>query len=133
MTMKPADTSRETRPMTNLDRILETEEELIPSSGFAASVMDRVRQEAAAPEPIPFPWKRVLPGMILAAVGLIWCTVKLLQAAIAGRGAPIRIPLHPFSSMALSLQSAGWVTAALVVSLLSWLLARRLIGRGGLV
>jgi hypothetical protein len=34
------------------------EEELLPSSGFVASVMDRVRQEAALPAPIPFPWKR---------------------------------------------------------------------------
>ena len=40
-----------------LDRILTAEEELVPSSGFVASVMERVREEAAAPEPIPFPWK----------------------------------------------------------------------------
>jgi len=35
--------------------------------GFLASVMDRVREEAAAPPPIPFPWKRALPGMALVA------------------------------------------------------------------
>ena len=31
------------------------EEELIPSSGFLASVMECVEEEAAAPPPIPFP------------------------------------------------------------------------------
>ena len=37
------------------DRIM-SEEEILPSSGFAASVMEAVRREAVAPPPIPFPW-----------------------------------------------------------------------------
>ena len=32
-----------------------SEEEILPSSGFAASVMEAVRREAATPPPIPFP------------------------------------------------------------------------------
>ena len=58
-----------------LDRILTAEEELVPSSGFVASVMERVREEAAAPEPIPFPWKRVVPAQWLQSVGGVvwWC------------------------------------------------------------
>ncbi len=52
------------------DRIM-SEEEILPSSGFAASVMDAVRREAAAPPPIPFPWKRALPGAVFAAATLI--------------------------------------------------------------
>ncbi|MDR3774049.1 MAG: hypothetical protein P4L26_11910, partial [Terracidiphilus sp.] len=42
---------------TRVDRILSSEEAFVPSSGFLAAVMDRVEQEAAAPPPIPFPWK----------------------------------------------------------------------------
>ena len=53
-----------------IDHILATEEELVPSSGFLASVMERVQDEAAAPAPIPFPWKRAIPGMLLA-VGVL--------------------------------------------------------------
>ncbi|HEY2470980.1 MAG TPA: hypothetical protein VGI45_24510 [Terracidiphilus sp.] len=131
--MKPAKTISGTGQTANLDRILGAEEGLAPTSGFVSSVMDRVRQEAATPAPIPFPWKRVLPGMIVAAVGLVWCVVRLAQAYAASPGAPIYIPLHPTAPMAASLESAGWVVAALSVSLLSWLLARRLVGRSGLV
>jgi len=119
--------------MDKLDRILASEEELLPSSGLAASVMDRVRGEMDAPEPIPFPWKRVLPGMLIAAAGLIWCVVEMVRMAVA---ALLNFNLEhlqlPGSAMR-SLASAGWVLASLGVSLVSWLLARRLIGRGGLV
>ena len=34
---------------------------LTPSSGFTQSVMDAVREQSTAPEPIAFPWKRFLP------------------------------------------------------------------------
>ena len=56
--------------MTNedLDRILSREGQILPSAGFTALVMEEVRSEATAPPPIPFPWKRALPGLV--AVGL---------------------------------------------------------------
>jgi hypothetical protein len=50
-----------------IDRVLSREDEILPSSGFVASVMHAVRQEAAAPPPIPFPWKRAWPILGLAA------------------------------------------------------------------
>src|SRR5271157_3295625 len=53
-----------------IDPILSGQDELLPSAGFVASVMDAVRREAAAPPPIPFPWKRALAGLALAAVAL---------------------------------------------------------------
>jgi hypothetical protein len=53
----------------DLDRILASEEPLEPSSGFAASVMTRVREAAAEPPPLPFPWLRfVLGALVLAAL-----------------------------------------------------------------
>ena len=55
-----------------IDRILATEEELIPSSGFLAATMERVREEAACPKPIPFPWLRALPGIVLGVFVLGW-------------------------------------------------------------
>jgi hypothetical protein len=131
--MKPIKPISGTGQTANLDRILASEEELTPSSGFVASVMDRVREEAAAPQPIPFPWKRALPGMVIAAAVLVWCAVKLVQMGIAAARTPMLVELHPSSSMIRSAEDAGWVAAALGVSLLSWLLARRMVGRSGLI
>ena len=54
-----------------MDRILSREDEILPSSGFAVSVMEAVRREAAVPPPIAFPWKRALPGMVVGGIALI--------------------------------------------------------------
>ena len=55
----------------DLDQILSEEDDILPSSGFASSVMDAVRCEASAPPPIPFPWTRALPGLVGAGVGCV--------------------------------------------------------------
>lgn len=123
-----------TNKADSLDRILGAEEELAPSSGFVSSVMDRVREEAVAPEPIPFPWRRALPGMIVAGGGLVWCAVKVVQMGVSAAGTVSFVPLlQPAILTSPQVKDAGWVAAALGVSLLSWLLARRLVGRGGLI
>ena len=120
----------------NLDRILGAEEELAPSSGFVSAVMERVREEAAAPKPIPFPWKRVLPGAVLAAGGVVWMGVEVARqgvTALPSLGSPVELFAHVRLQMSGTLEDAGWVAASLGVSLLSWLLARRMIGRSGLM
>ena len=63
-----------------MDRILSREDEILPSSGFAVSVMEAVRREAAAPPPIPFPWKRALPGLVVAGLAL---AVVLVAGVVA--------------------------------------------------
>jgi hypothetical protein len=66
--------------LDELDRILGSEESLEPSSGLAATAMDAIRKEAAAPEPVPFPWRRVVPGLAISlallAAGIIILAVK---------------------------------------------------------
>lgn len=121
-----------------IEEILASEEELIPSSGFLSSVMERIHEEAAAPEPFPFPWKRAVPGMVLAGAVFGWGAVELVRRGVpAGRvslaflhsgaathlrlGAPIGRPL----------ESAGWVALALGVSWLSWLFSKKMAGRAG--
>jgi hypothetical protein len=131
--MKPAKMNFGTEQAENLDRILASEEGLVPSSGFVGSVMDRVRLESAAPEPLPFPWKRALPGMIVVGVALVWCAVQLVRMGIAEAKTPVLITLHPAALMTPRMGSAGGVAAALGVSLLSWLFARRVAGRRGLI
>jgi hypothetical protein len=121
--------------MTNekLDTILATEEELIPSSGFLASVMERVHEEAAAPPPIPFPWVRAVPAIVVAAVVLGGGAVELVRLAIpAVRSLALSAPQIPTAAVQ-PLEQAGWVALSLAASLLSWLLSRRLAGRPGLL
>jgi len=116
-----------------IDRILATEEELVPSSGFASAVMDRVREEAAAPAPIPFPWRRAVPGIVLTAGVLGWGAWQAVRYALPqARQVLLRPPaLSPIA--AHRLQAVGWVACALAVSLCSWILSVRLVRRSGLL
>jgi len=55
--------------------------ELTPSSGFAALVMESIQAQATEPPPIAFPWGRVLPGAIAAIFGLMALVVFAIRAA----------------------------------------------------
>jgi hypothetical protein len=107
-----------------LDRILATEEELVPSSGFAASVLERIREEAAAPPPIPFPWKRAIPGIVLAAGVFGWGAVELTRQAVSAMRSTQSVSLHLPASMLRPVEGIGWIALALGASLASWLLSR---------
>ena len=114
---------------TEIDRILATEETLLPSSGFLASVMERVREEAAAPAPIPFPWKRALPGMVVAAGILGAGAFEFVRHALPPAG-ELTLAVPQISVVALRpLEQVGWVVLALGASLFSWMLSKRLAGR----
>jgi hypothetical protein len=133
---------------TEIERILATEEELLPSSGFLSTVMDRVRHEAALPAPLPFPWKWAIPILLLACAGIVWSTVEFIRIGMQGHGLTalgqtglsqpwqswltISLP-HLSANLMRALEQAGWVVMALGMSLVSWLLSRRLAGRGRLL
>jgi hypothetical protein len=131
--LKPTATKSAPTGSTAIDRILEAEEVLLPSSGFLASVMERVQEEAAAPPPIPFPWKRAIPGIVVATIVLGGSAVELVRFSLSALReislAPPRLPVV----VALPMQGAGWVALALGASLLSWILSRQLAGRSGLL
>jgi hypothetical protein len=120
---------------TNIGRILATEEELVPSSGFLASVMQTIHEEATAPPPIPFPWKRAVPGILLAAGVFGWGAVELIRLDLPALNSLTLALAPPHLSAAIErpLEEVGWVALALGASLLSWLLSRRLVGRSGLL
>ena len=115
----------------DLDRIL-SREEIIPSSGFATAVLDAVRHEAAAPPPIPFPWKRALPGLAVAIPALVWALASL--AKLVAQAATGRIPPAPTLAPMLQtslLQSVingktSLVALALVLTLASVVFSVRL-------
>jgi len=116
-----------------IDHILTTEEELIPSSGFMTAVMERVEQEATVPPPIPFPWKRAIPGILLTTGVFGWGAVEIVRFSLSSFRSFTLTPPHLSAAAARPVESAGWVALALGVSLISWLLSRSLAGRGGLM
>lgn len=123
---------------TEIGHILATEEELLPSSGFAASVMDRVRQEAALPAPLPFPWLKAIVLILLASGAAGWGAFELVHQGVPGLSLSAlswmtKPPQHLSAELVRSLEEAGWVALALGISLFSWLVSRRLAGRGGLL
>ena len=59
--------------MDDLDRILASEDPLIPSRGFTARVMAAVDAAATEPLPLPFPWARFALGVgACLACGASW-------------------------------------------------------------
>src|SRR5262245_41191351 len=65
----------------DLDRVLSTADDIVPSSGFVSGVMAAVRAEAQSPAPIPFPWTRML-------IGLSACTAAIAAMAITSASLP---------------------------------------------
>jgi hypothetical protein len=118
---------------TEIDSILAAEEKLIPSSGFLASVMERVHEEAAAPPPIPFPWKRAVPGILLASGVFGWGASELIHLWLPAVSAISLTAPHLSAVLVQPLEQASWIALALGVSLASWLLSQRLAGRSGLL
>ena len=116
-----------------IDAILADEGDLMPSSGFLAATMERVREEAAMPKPIPFPWLRALPGIVLAISVVVWCGFELEHSGLANAGEVKFAQIHVASMNVHALEPVGWVLSALALSMLSWLLSRRLTGRSGLL
>lgn len=117
--------------LKRIDAILASDAELAPSSGFLAAVMEQVQEEASAPAPIPFPWKRAIPGIVLAAGVFGWGGVELVRLGVAAaREGALSVPRVPLE-LVQPLQQTGWVALALMASFVSWALARRMAGVSG--
>ena len=120
-----------------IDGILARQDQILPSSGFAVSVMDAVRREAAAPPPIPFPWKRALPGLVVG--GLVLALVLVAGVVALGQLGKAAVP--QFSMAAPSAlqpplhggmgSAAIWTAAALLATLVSVKLSMRLASSRG--
>ena len=118
----------------NLDRILLERDPLLPSSGFAASVLEAVQQQTAAPAPIPFPWRRALPGLAVLMLALaivarmILATVQSIVQSPASTGDWLAW-LRSNAQQAILLRTqAGPVLLALAASSVCILLCRKFMG-----
>lgn len=115
------------------------DDSILPSSGFAASVMAAVQSQSAAPAALAFPWKRALPGVVAALAVLALLLGILIAAAVrAVHTVPHAVVPTTISSFDWHLQlqpllhstpSAGafWLILALALSGLCLLLCRRLV------
>jgi hypothetical protein len=118
---------------SRIDAILAAEEELVPSSGFLATVMESVHEEARTPPPIPFPWKRAIPGFLLAGGVFGWGGFELIRSALPATRELAFPPPDLSAAACRALDSTAWVALALAVSLLCWLLSRRMADQSGLL
>src|ERR1035441_6606555 len=87
-------------PDDAVDRLIDVHlgaarDELTPSSGFTASVMESICAQATEPPPIAFPWRRVLPGAIAILCGLVALIVVTIRTA---KAAPL-VVLSPSSGI----------------------------------
>jgi hypothetical protein len=55
--------------MDDLDRALIDDDTIVPSSGFAARVIDAVHDAEAEPPPLAFPWRPFAIGVVAC---LVW-------------------------------------------------------------
>ena len=118
-----------------LDRVLSREPGIIPSSGFVRSVMAAVRSEAAAPPPIPFPWKRAMPGLLACLVAIAWSVVDAFRSPAPASASVIpQTATHWIDGVAPLLEKAQifgaeWVLLGLLLTYaglkLTWHLAGR--------
>jgi hypothetical protein len=117
----------------DVNRILSRRDEILPSSGFVNSVMEAVHQEASAPPPIPFPWKRAVPFVILgvAALALLVAVAVILVSHGSGGTGGRDVTVTPMlgvpwdGSIASGLR---WTVLALVGAFVSVKLSMRLGG-----
>jgi hypothetical protein len=116
-----------------INSILSREDEILPSSGFATSVMDAVRREATTPAPIPFPWKRALPGLVVGAFAIALVLVAgIMAVAQAGKATAPQVSMSSPSVAPLLFHGGGiesaatWTVLALLVAFVSVKLSVRL-------
>jgi hypothetical protein len=104
-----------------LDQLLRSEALIEPSPGFADAVMATIGRELASPGPLPFPWRRAAPALVLAGGCLVVTMVyvgTLLAGAPAAAAALDTIP-GPVAWLAADQR---WVSVLAAVALLGSLL-----------
>lgn len=99
-----------------IDRALQTQEDVEPSSGFVASVMTQIHREAEAPAPPPplsFPWRRVV------AAGLAGLATAIVLVILLGGTLPD--PVGALEDLSHSGNLPDLLARLVAVLLVTWL------------
>lgn len=102
-----------------IDRIVGEDPTLAPSSGFAESVMDAVRREAAGPEPLSFPWRRVAPGLAVSLLAIVAAGIATFSGPSGAE--TVWTPLAARLEETLLAQGTLWLAGTLLGS---WMVVR---------
>jgi hypothetical protein len=94
--------------LDQLDQILSSDDVLAPSSGFAAAVMEAVREAASEP-PLPFPWGRF-------AAGLLGCSICSASAIVLMDQVDWSILNQPAAQLSAVAPELGYAAAVLGLS-----------------
>ena len=114
-------------------------ESIEPSSGFAAAVMERVREEAAAAAalgPIRFPWRRAVPGICMVVLAIAVSVTLLMfgaitvmhlisHAAFSAAALGSRGMVAEWADMAMRLH-LGWLAIGTLIAFVPFSLSRGL-------
>lgn len=112
--------------MDELDRILGTPDPLEPSAGLADAAMEAIRRESGAPAPLPFPWRRVIPGLGICLGLLAAAIITLILQGIPEPSAAAGIDLQNLLHSTV-FTGCAWAAGSLAGSLLITHLSFRLI------
>jgi multisubunit Na+/H+ antiporter MnhB subunit len=88
--------------------------------------MEAVQHEAAASEPIPFPWVRALPVFISMAAVVAMLVAGFVELTHMPANTMTAWTLPPSVEHVLMQANAGWIAFALLLTLLSSLVSIRL-------
>jgi len=115
----------------DLDHLLGSHDDIVPSSGFTDAVMAAVRQGGWETPPLRFPWKRAALGPLMAVVVVVLFVasgfVRPVGSAlpgVAGTGETLTAIADAASRMRI-----GWMALALLLTLVSVALSSHLASR----
>jgi hypothetical protein len=96
----------------DLDRALGDDDTLVPSSGFAARVMDAVQDAQGEPPPLAFPWRPFAIGLVAC---LVWAASLISLTNRLDRGLLREVAAAFADAGPLSLYAAAGTVATLIV------------------
>jgi hypothetical protein len=105
--------------LDDIETALRNEPLIAPGSDFCARVMVGVRRQAVEREALPFPWSRLLPGLV-ACLAVVVVVAVFADPTPASFAFPLPILENPAVGQAL-----GWIASSLLGTwLLVWMAMR---------
>jgi hypothetical protein len=107
----------------DLDPLLQSHDDIVPSSGFTDAVMAAVRHEAWETPPLRFPWERAALGPVMAVLVVVLSVgLGFVRPATVGSALPGVVGTGEMLTAigdAASTVPLGWMALALLLTLAS--------------